>query len=86
MAESLVTAMGKRADRITARKLVEAAVATAAASGQPFAEVLQRDQAIAAYLRPGELADALNPANYVGASDALIDRALEAYQHGKGEA
>ena len=86
MAESLVTAMGKRADRITARKLVEAAVATAAASGQPFAEVLQHDQAIAAYLRPGELADALNPANYVGASDALIDRALEAYQHGKGEA
>jgi len=86
MAESLVTAMGKRVDRMTARKLVEAAVAAAASAGQPFAEVLQHDQAIAAYLRPGELADALNPANYVGASDALIDRALEAYQHGKGEA
>jgi 3-carboxy-cis,cis-muconate cycloisomerase len=87
MAESLVTVMGKRVDRITARKLIDAAVATAAAGGRPFAEVLQQDRAIAAYLRPAELAAALDPANYLGASGPLIDRALEAYrQQGKGDA
>jgi len=86
MAESVLTAMGKRVDRMTARKLIDAAVATAAAGGRPFAEVLQRDRAIAAHLTPGQLAEALDPANYLGACGPLIDRALEAYrQQGKGD-
>jgi 3-carboxy-cis,cis-muconate cycloisomerase len=80
MAEAVVTAMGKRVDRITARKLVDAAVASAAEGGRPFAEVLARDRSIALYLRPGELADALDPARYLGASEALIDRALAAHR------
>lgn len=86
MAESVVTALGKRVDRMTARKLIDAALATAAAGGRPFAEVLQQDTAIGAYLTPGELADALDPANYVGASGPMIDRAREAYrQQEKGD-
>src|SRR2546423_5828319 len=87
MAESVVTAIGKRVDRMTARKLIDAAVATAAAGGLPFAEGLQQDRAIAAYLTPGQLAEALDPANYVGSCGALIDRALEAHrQRAKGDA
>ena len=86
MAESVLTAMGKRVDRMTARKLIDAAVATAAAGGRPFAEVLQQDRAIAAYLTPGQLAEALDPGNYLGACRPLIDRALEAYRRqGKGD-
>jgi len=87
VAESVVTAMSKRVDRVTARKLVDAAVATAAEGGRPFTEVLLRDQTIAAHLGPAELAEALDPARYLGASEPLIDRALEAYrQQGKGGA
>ena len=86
MAEAVVTAIGKRVDRMTARKLIDAALATAAAGGRPFAEVLQQDSAIAAYLTPGQLAQALDPANYVGACGPLIDRALEAHrQQAKGD-
>jgi 3-carboxy-cis,cis-muconate cycloisomerase len=80
MAESVVVALGKRVDRLTARKLVDAAVASATDGGRPFAEVLKQDRAIAAYLTPGQLTEALEPANYVGACGALIDRALEAYR------
>ena len=86
MAESVVTAMGKRVDRISARKLVDAAVTTAAKDGRPFAEVLEEDPAIGEHLRPTELAEALDPARYLGASELLIDRALEAYRaQQKGE-
>jgi 3-carboxy-cis,cis-muconate cycloisomerase len=80
MAESVVTAMSKRVDRVTARKLVDAAVATAEEGGQTFAELLAQDPSIGLYLRPGELTDALDPAGYLGASDALIDRALAAHR------
>ena len=87
MAESMVTALSTRVDRITARKLVDAAVATAVQSGRSFAEVLQQDRAITAALGLGELADALDPARYLGASGPLIDRALEVYrQQEKGDA
>jgi len=83
MAEHVVMMLGERVDRVMARALVDAAVASAASTGRPFAEVLREDQAIAAHLGERELAASLEPEGYLGVSDALIDRALAAYRKGE---
>jgi 3-carboxy-cis,cis-muconate cycloisomerase len=85
MAEHLVMMLGERIDRVMARALVDAAVATATSTGRPFKDVLQEDRGISSYLKPEELADALEPDRYLGVSGQLIDRALEAYRAHKGE-
>jgi 3-carboxy-cis,cis-muconate cycloisomerase len=54
---------------------VRAAVERAAEDGRPLAEVLRADPAIS--LTEDEIARALDPAHYLGAADAFIDRALE---------
>jgi 3-carboxy-cis,cis-muconate cycloisomerase len=54
-----------------------AAVKAAAASGAPFRDALLAQPELAAHLDPGALDALLDPAGYVGASDALIDRALD---------
>jgi 3-carboxy-cis,cis-muconate cycloisomerase len=85
MAEHVVMMLGERIDRVMARALVDAAVATATSTGRPFKDVLQEDRGISSYLKPEELADALEPDRYLGVSGQLIDRALEAYRAHKGE-
>ncbi len=86
MAEHVVMLLGERVDRVMARALVDAAVATATSTGRPFKAVLQEDPAITAYLHPDELAVALDPAGYLGVAGLLIDRALAAYRaYQKGE-
>ena len=84
MAEHVVILLGERADRVMARALVDAAVSRAAATGRPFKDVLSEDSAITAYLKPEELAAALEPAGYLGVAGPLIDRALAAYRGKKG--
>jgi 3-carboxy-cis,cis-muconate cycloisomerase len=68
-------------DGVTARELVNAAVATANATGQRFQDVVGEDPAITVHINREELARAFDSASYVGASDALIDRALDAYRN-----
>ena len=84
MAEHVVILLGERADRVMARALVDAAVSRAVATGRPFKDVLSEDSAITAYLKPEELAAALEPAGYLGVAGPLIDRALSAYRGMKG--
>jgi len=85
MAEHVVMMLGERIDRVMARALVDAAVASAASSGRPFKDVLGADPAITAQLNAAELAAGLDPAGYLGASSQLIDRALEAYARAGGD-
>jgi 3-carboxy-cis,cis-muconate cycloisomerase len=86
MAEQVVMTLAKHVDLVSARKLVDAAVSSAAETGRPFKDVLQNDPAITAHLNDGELLKTLDPANYLGVSGQLIDRALEAYRaQQKGE-
>jgi 3-carboxy-cis,cis-muconate cycloisomerase len=85
MAEHVVMLLGERIDRVMARALVDAAVSTATSTGRPFKDVLREDRAITTYLKPEELAIALEPSGYLGVADALIDRALAAYRAHKGE-
>ena len=79
MAERVVMLLGERVDRVMARALVDAAVATATSTGRPFEAVLQEDPAITPYLHRDELAAALDPAGYLGVAGLLIERALAAY-------
>jgi 3-carboxy-cis,cis-muconate cycloisomerase len=80
MSEGLVMVLAERTDDVTARQLVEAAVANARRSGRPFQRVVEDDRAIAAHLDAKQLAQALEPSGYLGATSALIDRALGAYR------
>src|SRR5438445_10460280 len=80
MAEHVVMMLGERVDRVMARALVDAAVATATSAGRPFRDVLREDKTIGAHLNESELGSALDPGRYLGVSDALIDRALVAYR------
>ncbi len=85
MAEQVVMMLGERVDRVMARVLVDTAISTSVATGRPFKDVLQEDRAITTYLKPDELAVALEPSRYLGVAGLLIDRALAAYRAHKGE-
>ncbi len=85
MAEHVVMMLGERIDRVMARALVDAAGSTSVATGRPFKEVLGEDRAITTYLKPDELAGALEPAGYLGVAGLLIDRALGAYRAQRAE-
>ncbi len=80
MAEHVVMMLGERIDRVMARALVDAAVSTATSSGRAFKDVVREDRGITTYLKPEELAVALEPSGYLGVADPLIDRALAAYR------
>ena len=81
LAEKVVTMLAERVDGATARDLVNAAVATANATGQRFQDVVVEDPAITVHINREELTRAFDSASYVGASDALIDRALDTYRN-----
>jgi 3-carboxy-cis,cis-muconate cycloisomerase len=85
MAEHVVMMLGERVDPVMARALVDTAVSTASSTGRPFKDVVNEDRAITTYLKPDELAVALEPSGYLGVADTLIDRALAAYRAQKGE-
>lgn len=86
MAESVVVALARRVDGLTARTLVDRAVTTAQSGGRSFAQVLRDDRQIAGYLDGPTMANALDPSRYTGASEQMIDRALGAHQaQQKGE-
>ena len=80
MSEHVVMLLAERTNLVTARKLVDAVISASAKSGRPFRECLIEDPDIAGHLDRGELEGAMDPASYLGASNELIDRALEAYR------
>jgi adenylosuccinate lyase len=50
------------------------------ASGKTLRQVVQEERRIQEHLSSEEIDLALDPENYLGSTDALIDRALAAYQ------
>jgi 3-carboxy-cis,cis-muconate cycloisomerase len=83
MAESVVMALSKQLDSVSARQLVERLVKASGSSGKSFDRLLREDREITSKLDGAALAAALEPGNYLGAAEQLIDRALEAYQTGR---
>jgi 3-carboxy-cis,cis-muconate cycloisomerase len=81
LAESVVTALTPHLGRKVAGDLVGEAT-KAAADGVPFEEALLAVPEIADQLGAQGVAAALSPESYLGAADALIDRALAAHRDG----
>jgi 2-polyprenyl-6-methoxyphenol hydroxylase-like FAD-dependent oxidoreductase len=62
-----------------AQELVQAASGRAVDAGRPFGEELRDDSTVAGHLSPEQIDRALDPAGYLGAAGAFVDRALDRY-------
>jgi 3-carboxy-cis,cis-muconate cycloisomerase len=80
MAESVVAALSRKMDAVKARQLVQRLIKTSGSTGKTFDQLLKGDGEITSKLDSRALEAALDPENYLGASEQMIDRALEAYQ------
>lgn len=79
MAESLAMALAPHIGRAKAQSVVKATCEHAMQTGSELQQAAQADKTISATLSSIELAHALDPTNYLGMTDAFIDRALAAY-------
>ena len=79
MAESLATALGQRVGHAEARRAVHDLVARCARDGVAFASAAKADPRVRAALATDALERALDPMAYLGATEQLIDRALESW-------
>jgi 3-carboxy-cis,cis-muconate cycloisomerase len=77
--ERLTVVLAPAFGKVRAKKLLTAASAEAAGTGRPLADVLSQHPELSALFTPARLSALLDPAQYTGAADALIDRALRNY-------
>jgi 3-carboxy-cis,cis-muconate cycloisomerase len=80
MAESLTLALAGKLGREEAYHIVQEVCQQVVASGKTLRQVVQEERRIQEHLSSEEIDLALDPENYLGSTDALIDRALAAYQ------
>ena len=69
-------ALAEKIGRGAAHDAVEHACGRAIAARRGLAEVLAEDAVIVAHLDPPTLARLANPVNYVGETDAVVDRVV----------
>ena len=84
LSESLAARLAPSLGRDVAHDVVRECAQQAAAGEQTFAEVVRRDPRVRAVLGDDAIAAALMPESWLGSSDALIDRALQAHTHRSG--
>jgi len=78
MSEALMIALVKKGiGRQDAHELIRKLAIKCLETGREFENVLAEDETIKKALREHELADALNPHNYIGASEEIVDRVIE---------
>jgi 3-carboxy-cis,cis-muconate cycloisomerase len=80
MSESLSMALAAHVGKEQAHSLLQAVTKRAFSSKQSLRESALQDQAIRAALDQPAIDQALDPQNYLGATDTFIDRALAAWQ------
>lgn len=80
MSEAVAMALAPSLGRSAAQALVKRALAETARDGDPFAHVLGRNESVVRHLGVAGLARALEPSNYLGAVEAMIDTVLDRYQ------
>ena len=80
MAEALTMTLAQPVGRPQAYQMVQAACKQAIGSKKDLQQAAQEDVRIRTILSQEEIAHALDPACYLGSTDALIDRILENYQ------
>jgi len=78
LAEAVTMALGGAIGRLPAHHLVEAACRRAVAEDRHLREVLGADAEVRKHLSEADLARLLDPANYVGLAETLVERALAA--------
>jgi 3-carboxy-cis,cis-muconate cycloisomerase len=79
LAERVTTALAPELGRHAAHELVREAAQEAFASARPLGDVLGERDAVIAHVERDALARLLDPADYLGATDELISRALRAH-------
>jgi len=80
LAEAVSTALGEHVGRGEAHELVGAAARRATEAGRTFRDELLDDAEISSHLSAEDVDRALDPAAYLGAADAFVERALERYR------
>jgi 3-carboxy-cis,cis-muconate cycloisomerase len=78
MAEAVSMALAKHLGKTPAHQLVERASHQALDSGKSFRDVLTAETEVSKYLSAGDIDKLLDPKNYTGAAQAMIDRVLGA--------
>ncbi len=78
LAEAVTMALGGRIGRLQAHHLVEAACKRAAVGKRHLREVLTEDAEVGKHLSAADLERLLDPRNYVGMAEHLVERALAA--------
>jgi 3-carboxy-cis,cis-muconate cycloisomerase len=78
MAEAVMMALGARLGRLEAHDLVECACLEASRQGRHLRDVLMDDPKVREHLSADDLKRLFSPGNYLGAAEALVDRALDA--------
>ena len=78
LAEAVAMALGGRIGRLQAHHLVEGACRRAAAEELHLREVLTADAEVRKHLSAEDLQRLLDPANYVGLAESMVERALAA--------
>ncbi|MCX7684680.1 MAG: 3-carboxy-cis,cis-muconate cycloisomerase [Acetobacteraceae bacterium] len=76
MAEAVMMALAPVLGRGAAHEVVHHACDVALAEGVPLAEALGREASVAAALAPERIAAIADPASYLGAAGAFVDRVL----------
>ena len=86
MAEALMVALARHWGRPEAQRVVQAVCTRARTTNTTLRQAACEDAQIGNVLAPSAIDQALDPTNYLGSADVLIDRALAAYrdvqQHG----
>lgn len=80
MAESLTMALAPHLGRPDAQRIVQATCEQAVKSGVDLRQVVMEHAQVQAVLSPAEIDLAFAPAQYLGSTDAFINRALDAYR------
>jgi 3-carboxy-cis,cis-muconate cycloisomerase len=80
MAEQVMMALAAQIGRPEAQRIVEESSTRARESGRHLRDELREDQRVRAHLAEGDLDAALDPARWLGSSNAFIDRALARYR------
>jgi 3-carboxy-cis,cis-muconate cycloisomerase len=83
MAEAVATGLAEHLGRANAHMIVEEACAKAAANGSELRDALAGDARVTQALPVADLERLLNPRNYLGSSETLIDRILASWHVAK---
>ena len=80
LSERIALALGDVMPRLEAKALVESACARALAEKRPLRDILAEEPAITGHIDGAALSRLFDPATYLGASQAVIERVLALYR------